>query len=154
LLIGLELRAIAGPFEDWPFTSAPMFARYQLEEDAIYRLVFHVEKANGEDEIIDAARALGIGELSIKRLFFGSYYGSTDPSYPLGHKPHDTSEAFTRRLSDFSARVVRVYSRNLNQKPKAFRIELAEYRAGRLQYTRVVSRYDAKLQTLTRPRVE
>src|SRR5262245_18124717 len=78
-ILGLELRAVLGPYEDWPFTSAPMFALYQTPGAPVFELSFYVEDADGVAVELDPLRHLDTGELGFRRHFFARYYGSTDP---------------------------------------------------------------------------
>src|SRR5688572_29539849 len=89
-ITGLELWAVLGPHEDWPFTSAPMFARYQTPGDPVFELSFYVEDPAGVRVELDPLRHLGTGELGFRRHFFARYYGSTDPRHPSGHLPSES----------------------------------------------------------------
>jgi len=124
-LLGLQARAIAGPYEDWPFSSAPMFARYHDASWPIYELTFYAELKPGVERPLDPRSDLGIGETAFKRLLFGDYYGSIDPRHPAGHHEHDTPELFRQRLGDFCRKLTAVLRQRTGSAPRALRLELS-----------------------------
>jgi hypothetical protein len=128
VLVGLELRAIAGPHEDWPFSSAPMFATYHDPDWPVFELTFHAMLESGRERAIDPRSDLGIGEIAFKRLMFGEYYGSIDPRHPSGHHPHDTPESFRQRLADFCRKLATVLRQRTGTAPRSIRLELARVR--------------------------
>lgn len=148
-LVGLKAWAIVGPYEDWPFTSAPIFAYYVAPGSPVYDILFHAEDTDGRSWPIRSFRDLGMGELSFKRLFFGKYYGSTDPRYPDGHHPNDTPEAFAARLGDFCGRLAAVMARR-GRAPVAIRIEVHEVAGKHVAKRRVVGRYDVEAKKFVR----
>ena len=110
-LVALQLRAMLGPYEDWPFTSAPMFARYHAAEDPLFELRLIARHMDGSEHEIVPQRDLGLGELAFRRQFFSKHYGSADPKHPGGHMLGDDRDAFKRRLEVWLGRVARVYER-------------------------------------------
>jgi hypothetical protein len=110
-LVALKVRAMLGPHEDWPFTSAPMFARYHSPDQPLFELRLIAQHADGSEHEIVPQRDLGLGELAFRRQFFAKHYGSADPRHPGGHLENDTREAFERRLGAWMRRVAGVYQR-------------------------------------------
>ena len=125
VVLGLELWAIRGPHEDWPFTSAPMFAYYHDADWPLFELVLYAEVAPGSEKPIDPRAELGIGEIAFKRLLFADYYGSIDPRHPAGHHQDDSPERFRLRLSEFCRSVARVYLQRTGTPARKIRVEVA-----------------------------
>lgn len=122
-VVALQLRAMIGPHEDWPFTSAPMFARYQAPGDPLVELrVLVVTEGRGEFEL-DAERDLGLGELGFRRQFFSQYYGSTDPEHPSRHYSKDGFAQHRQRVLDWMRKVARGVRRKRGQLPQRLRLE-------------------------------
>ncbi|MCE9584523.1 MAG: DUF393 domain-containing protein [Planctomycetes bacterium] len=95
--------ALAGPIlriEDWPLTCAPMFATPLEADGARYSFRFVALDASGKEREL-ASESSGVTELRLKRLLFGRYYGSVDPSYEYGGFPADTPAAFEKRMTGF-----------------------------------------------------
>lgn len=122
-LVGLELRAILGPYEDWPFTSAPMFARYHAAEDPLFELRLIARHLDGSEHEIVPQRDLGVGELAFRRQFFSKHYGSVDPKHPGGHMGMDDRKTFEKRLETWMRRVARVYERTTGHALAGMRLE-------------------------------
>ncbi len=91
------------PNEDWPVTSAPMFAHYVDDLTPRYRFRFmgHFNASSKKKREIRAKKDLGIREWNLMRFFFGKVYGSIDPYSPFGHHPEDNPERFQERLGRF-----------------------------------------------------
>lgn len=140
LLVGLQLRAMLGPWEDWPFTSAPMFARYHSAERPLYEIAIVEETAEGAEHRL-AASDLGLREISFGRFFFGDVYGSTDPRHPAGHHPGDTPERFAARMAAFSERLIAVRERRGAARPRALRYELWRVERGSVTARTPIGRY-------------
>ncbi|NUN48459.1 MAG: DUF393 domain-containing protein [Candidatus Brocadiae bacterium] len=102
-VLGLAGGGAALNREDWPLTSAPMFANEVEADGARYAFRFLGEPRKGKAVEIPAD-ACGIPELRLKRIFFGRFYGSVDPGYEYGAFPGDTPEAFDARMGDFFGR--------------------------------------------------
>jgi hypothetical protein len=136
LLVGAEVYAIAGPHEEWPFTSNTMFAYHRTADAPVYDLVLTVTDADGATRRLDPARDLGVANPeAFRRMFFAQWYGSTDPRFPQGHPPADGPEAFTARMGVFGARVVAVLRRR-GDPPAAIGLSLVELtRTGDGAYT-------------------
>ena len=133
---GLELRAVLGPHEDWPFTSAPMFARYQTPDDPVFELSFYVEDPIGTTLELDPQAHLGTGELGFRRHFFARYYGSTDERHPSGHFPRDGRAAFRERLAAWMKLVVAAYVKKRGHAPDRIWLEASKLSAGRVDERR------------------
>jgi len=132
-IVGLELRAVLGPYEDWPFTSAPMFARYQTPGAPVFELSFYVEDAEGVTVELEPLRHLGTGELGFRRHFFARYYGSTDPQHPSWHLPDDNPAKFEQRIAEWMRLVVSVYTRRAGHPPRRIWLEASKLENGRLE---------------------
>ena len=130
---GLELRAVLGPYEDWPFTSAPMFARYQAPGDPVFELSFYFEDPKGTILELDPEQHLGLGELGFRRHFFTRYYGSTDALHPSGHFPRDGRAAFRERMAAWMKLVVATYARKHGHAPVRIWLEASKLSAGRVE---------------------
>lgn len=122
-LVALQLGAMLGPHEDWPFTSAPMFARYHSADEPLFELRFIARFADGHEQEILPQRDLGLGELAFRRQFFAKHYGSADPKHPGGHQAQDTRVAFERRMTSWLRRVAVVYERGTGRALAAVRLE-------------------------------
>lgn len=97
-----ELFAIALPIENWPVTSAPMFAHYVGLETPRYQFRFVGEYGNRKKKARKIRGSkIGLTERKLMRHFFGKVYGSIDPRAPWGHFLNDTPEKFEARLSRF-----------------------------------------------------
>ncbi len=147
-LCALELRAIVGPHEDWPFTSAPMFARYVAAGDPLYELHLVVELPSGSETELDPKRDLGMGELGFRRQFFTQVYGSTDPRHPSQHRLDDSRERFRARLLDSMKKLSGVYTRRSGRALAGLRLEVWRLEGPRLE-RRPVARYGVANQQLT-----
>lgn len=122
-ICGLELWAVLGPHEDWPFTSAPMFARYQTLDDPVFELSFYVEEPAGVRVELEPLRHLGMGELGFRRHFFARYYGSTDARHPSGHLASDSEAAFRQRIATFMKLVAVAYAKQQGHPPRRLWLE-------------------------------
>lgn len=125
-VVGLQLRAVLGLHEDWPFTSAPMFARYQAPGDPLYELRVYAVGPGGAPVELDPERDLGLGELGFRRQLFSHYYGSTDPLHPAGHHPADSFELHRQRVLDWMRKVARGYQRQRGQQAERLRLEAVQ----------------------------
>jgi hypothetical protein len=120
------------PYEEFPYTSAPMFAHYVTDNTPRYRFRFFAEYPNGHASQEIRAADLKLNGTMFSRYFFGSVYGSIEPLSPYGHYGNDTRETFEKRLTEFfhSATIV------LNQRPEApsaigrIRLEVAQLDKG------------------------
>lgn len=110
-----HLWALVAPYEEFPYSSAPMFAHYVSDATPRYRLRFMGEFSSGAGapptsrEIPPAA--LGVQGVPFARYFFGHVYGSIDRVSPFGLHGADAPAAFEARLSDFVGRMVAVLRR-------------------------------------------
>src|SRR6187399_890181 len=130
---GLELRAVLGPYDDWPFTSGPMFARYQGPNDQVFELSFYVEDPEGTILELNPEQHLGLGELGFRRHFFTRYYGSTAELHPNGHFPRDGRAAFRGRIAAWMKLVVTAYARKQGHAPGRIWLEASKLSAGRVE---------------------
>ena len=112
-LLAFQLIAILGPFDDWPFASNSMFAFFRTPADPTYDLAIMVDDGTGSLRRLDPVKDLGLfNQDAFRRLFFGKWYGSSDPSFPQGKYPNDTPAAFAARMTDFCQKVAAVMGRN------------------------------------------
>ena len=132
-LLALQLRAMLGPHEDWPFTSAPMFARYHTMGEPLFELRVFARLAGGDELEVVPARDLGIGELAFRRQLFSRHYGSVDPKNPGGHRAGDNPELFRERLKNWMGRVSRAYSRSTGRELASLRLEVRRLARGRTE---------------------
>ena len=103
-----NVAAIIRPYEEFPYTSAPMFAHYvDRETTARYGLRFIAEWGDGRPPAQITPRQLGVAGVPFSRYFFSHVYGSTDPGTAFGYR-NDTPAAFARRNQNFFQRAVRV----------------------------------------------
>lgn len=151
-IAGLELWAVLGPHEDWPFTSAPMFARYQTPGAPVFELSFYAEDPAGVRVELDPLRHLGTGELGFRRHFFARYYGSTDPRHPSGHLRSDSEAAFRQRIAGWMRLVALAYAKQQGHPPRRLWLEASKLSAGRVE-RRPLFEFDPRsgeLRTLSR----
>jgi len=92
------------PYEEFPYTSVPMFAHYVGDDTARYRFRFIVQVGDDQQERELRATELGLGGLEFSRYFF-SVYGSIEPFSPFSHHRDDDRATFEERLSEFFGRV-------------------------------------------------
>ena len=140
LLIGLQLRAMLGPHEDWPFTSAPMFAFYHSADRPLYEIAIFEQSAEGLEKRLRSAD-IGVREISFGRAFFGDVYGSIDPYHPAGHHPGDTPRAFAARMSEFSERLIAVRKRRGAPPAHSLRYELLRVERGTVTARTPIGRF-------------
>ena len=94
-----NLWAVISPYENWPFTCAPMFAHYVDDETPRYRFAFEVQFDDGsKDEVGYYSAGLN---WSVMRFFFKWVYGATPSGGVFALYQNDTREAFENRLSTF-----------------------------------------------------
>lgn len=121
--------AIFFPYENWPVTSAPMFAHYVGSKTPRYIFRFVGEKGDGKAEVDIRSRDLKIREWSLMRFFFGKVYGSIDPASPFGFHPQETRDKFEERLSQFFNGLVKRLSETRPEdsaKLKTIRLEVSK----------------------------
>lgn len=119
----MQLRAMLGLREDWPFTSAPMFARYQAAGDPLVEFRVFLVPARGDEVELDTNRDLGLGDLGFRRQFFTRYYGSADAPLPSKQEVQAAEQQFRQRLREWLARVAVVAARRRGQELSAVRLE-------------------------------
>lgn len=139
-VVVLHLWAIAGPREEWPFTSNAMFAFYLTPEAPAYEFTVYAEQSDGTSRPIDFHRELGV--IWFDRIFLSKWYGSTDPRFPQGHYLDDNESEFTERMADFGEATIAALRRN-GADVVAIRIELTR-RLGETVETFTVGRHDAR----------
>ena len=126
MLLTLQIIAILGPFDDWPFASNSMFGFYRTSDEPAYELVIQVDDGTGTLRSIDSKKDLGLSNPdAFRRLFFGKWYGSIDPAFPQGKYPGDTPAAFASRMTDFCQKVADVMRRS-GMSPVAIRLEIRQ----------------------------
>jgi hypothetical protein len=146
--------ALIRPFEEFPYTSAPMFAHYvDKETTPRFALRFVAEMSRTDREIPITPGHLGVPGVPFSRHYFGQVYGSTDPHSPFGSHGDDTRPAFERRNAEFFARVALVLRRRDPGLWKSLaRIRLEAVRLGpfgRDAEIHVVGYYDVEAQRFT-----
>jgi len=141
-----QLAALVVPYEEFPYTSAPMFAHYVGPDTPRYRFRFVAERGDGSAEREIRATDLGLNGVELSRYFLGSIYGSMDPLSPFGHHGGDTPEAFEARLSTFFRDATTVLERRGGAAPgqlSGIRLEVVRLEGGnRDGEVHVVGRYD------------
>lgn len=141
-MIGAMGAGVALPLEDWPLTSAPMFAHPHVRGDPKFRFVFDVRTRKGA---VRELRSLDVGlsDTRLMRLFFGHTYGSTDPDYPHGRLGPDTPERFRERQRRFFRALVGEVERRRRARGVA-RVELVVERVVRrkVEERRLVGAYE------------
>lgn len=112
ILLTLQIVAIIGPFDDWPFASNSMFGFYRVPGEPTYDIVILLEDEMGNVRQLDAVKDLGVPSAdSFRRLVFSRWYGSVEPFFPQGKYPDDSRAAFAARLTDLSRKIVSVVRR-------------------------------------------
>jgi hypothetical protein len=124
VLLGLQLRAVVGPHEDWPFTSAPMFARYHTPGAPAYELGVVVREVGGAPFELVPKQHLGVGELAFRRQLFTRHYGSVDARHPGGHHVADDATKFERRMSAWCKLVANANEVKMVLELASLRVEL------------------------------
>jgi hypothetical protein len=124
-LLGLQLWAILSPREDWPFSSAPMFAYYHDADWPLFELNLYAETLPGSARAIDPRADLGIGEIAFKRQLFADYYGSIDRAHPAGQHDDDSPERFRQRMSELCRKVARAFQQRTGTPVRKIRVEVA-----------------------------
>ena len=115
------------PYEEFPYTSVPMFAHYVGDDTARYRFRFIVRNGADQQERELRATELGLGGLEFSRYFF-SVYGSIEPFSPFTRHTGDDRESFEARLGEFFHRVsteLKRRDRNVWQELSHIRLEIA-----------------------------
>jgi hypothetical protein len=138
--------AVIGPYESFPYSSAPMFAHYVGPGVPRYRFRMILESADGSPGRELPVSSLGLNHADYQRRFFGTVYGSTDPSSPFGHHPDDTPAALEERLGRHFERLAAVLAERdtAGGPPRGIRLEVARLGAGdRDAEIHVVGWYDA-----------
>ncbi|MCB0352199.1 MAG: hypothetical protein KDD64_01705 [Bdellovibrionales bacterium] len=109
-----NLWAVISPYENWPFTCAPMFAHYVDESTPRYRFAFQVQFEDGSrDEVGYYSAGLN---WSLMRYFFKWVYGATPSGGVFALYPSDTQENFENRLSTFFSAFVSALSERIAPK--------------------------------------
>jgi hypothetical protein len=135
--VGLELAAVLSPREDWPFTSAPMFARRHERSAPLYYIEWWVEQGRRR-RLLSPQEDLGIGELPFRRGYFAAYYGSADPEHPGGRGAGDGEPAFVQRQTEYCGLLRAAWARLRRATPPEFALVVAEEVAGRRTGERLV----------------
>jgi hypothetical protein len=140
-----NLLGLIVPYEEFPYTSVPMFAHYVGDDTGRYRFRFVVQTGADREERELRATELGLGGLEFSRYFF-SFYGSIEPFSPFSHHRGDTREAFEARLSGFFGKVVTELKRRDREAWRSLsRIRLEIARLGHTNHdaqSHVVGHYD------------
>jgi hypothetical protein len=102
---------IVSPHEEFPFTSAPMFAHYLGEATPRYRFLFTAEFDDSRSPQEVRGAQLGVAGVEFTRYFFGKVYRSIDPDSPFTGPGSDTPAAFEGRMTTFLGRMAAVLQR-------------------------------------------
>ena len=148
-----NVAAVITPYEEFPYTSAPMFAHYvDKEATARFALRFIAEMNDGRPDAQITPRQLGVAGVPFSRYFFSHVYGSTDPRSPFGYRA-DTPAAFEQRNEVFFERAVSVLRRrNADRWTHLSRIRLEAFRIGadgNAAEVHVVGHYDVASRQFT-----
>lgn len=85
--------------ESFPFTQAPMFGHYVGEDTRFFSFHYILESDSTRQEIFpDYNIKMPLAEISLKRFFFNSIYGSVEKKSPFGYYENDTKEALEGRM--------------------------------------------------------
>ena len=126
-LIGLQVWAMVGYHDDWPFAANAMFAFPRDASEPTYELRTDVE-VDGRWRTLDPVADLGINNPeNFRRMFFSVYYGSTDGDFPQRAFSSDDRTRFEARLSAFCRAVARSLA-DRDDAVTAVRLELRELR--------------------------
>ena len=126
-LIGLQVWAMAGYHDDWPFAANAMFAFPRSPSEPTYELRTHVE-VDGQWRPLDPVSDLGVNDPEhFRRMFFSVYYGSTDEDFPQRAFSNDDRAHFEARLTTFCRAVARSLAHR-GETATAMRLELRELR--------------------------
>lgn len=115
--------AIIMPFENWPYTNAPMFAHYIDDKTPRYTFKFW---ANFKDSESTELGYYSIGaNWSLPRYFFKYVYGAVGVTSVFNIYPDDTKVDFETRLSSFFSDFTKYYlARNTDKKERLQSISL------------------------------
>jgi hypothetical protein len=94
-----HIAALVHPYEEFPYTSAPMFAHYVGPETPRYRFRFAAEFADGRPAVEFRGPDLGLRGVEFTRYFFSTVYGSVHPHSPFAPHRQDTPAAFEARMT-------------------------------------------------------
>jgi hypothetical protein len=127
VLIGLQLWAMAGYRDDWPFAANAMFAFPRQTSEPVYELDVLVEVEAGW-RTLDPKADLGLAHPEFfRRMFFSRYYGSTNGQFPQRMFSSDDRARFEARLTSFCQAVEHSMTDH-GETPSALRVELVEQR--------------------------
>jgi hypothetical protein len=123
-----NLWAIVQPYEDWPYTSLPMYAPSVDRDTPRYRFIFLGELSDGPEQEV-STYSVGV-DYAAMRFFFMYVYGSVETgASPFNRFPDDTRRAFEDRLSRFFAAYTKRYEGRFPARPlKGVRLQGARLR--------------------------
>lgn len=101
------MAAVFIPFENWPFTPAPMFAHYVGPETPRYRFIFKADLDDGTSKEVGYP-SVG-ANWSLMRFFFKYIYGSAEPGSVFNVFPNDSKSDFEQRLTIFFKAFSKLY---------------------------------------------
>lgn len=121
-----NLWAIVSPYEDWPYTSLPMYAHYVDQDTPRYRFIFVGEFADGGEEEV-TAYSVGV-DYAAMRFFLMYVYGSVETAAsPFNRFPNDDRAAFEDRLSRFFGAYAWRYADRFPERPlRGIRLQVAQ----------------------------
>jgi len=154
-LVGLQVAAVAGRFDDWPFAANAMFSYHRTASEPVYDLQVLRYDDRGVVHVVDPVRDLKVpSRLEFRRMFFSRWYGSTAAEFPQrGLTPLEPGD-FDARMLTF-CRAVRDTLRSEHTEADAVAIDLAQvvdaggtWRSGPWRH---VVLYDVQRDALTAP---
>jgi hypothetical protein len=119
------------PYEEFPYTSAPMFAHYVGDNTPVYRFRFIGEFQDERVAREIRAADLNMNGVPFSRYFFGSVYGSIDPLSPFGRYVSTTPAEFEQRLTTFFGSLTTVLKKQSQAEWPLSRIRLEVVRLNR-----------------------
>lgn len=106
VLVVPNVAAVIVPFENWPWTNAPMFAASPVD-NALSSTSFTLELADGGSRPLPTRAAAGLNQWHFRRSFLTTAWGSDDASTPFGHVANDTDELRAARVGHYFDALVR-----------------------------------------------
>jgi hypothetical protein len=79
-ILAPNLWALIHPYEDWPYSSLPMYAHYVGEDTPRFKFVFVAELEDGREKEV-SPYSIGL-DYAAMRFFFKYVYGSVEPGLP------------------------------------------------------------------------
>jgi hypothetical protein len=124
VLLGLEVWAVAGYHDDWPFAVNAMFSFHRTPSEPVYD-VFVTASGLGASRRLDPRTDLGAPNTeSFRRMFFARWYGSTSSRFPQRGVVHDDPARFIDRMDAFCKAVTAELARRGEAVPATVSVEI------------------------------